>query len=246
MRYESRLTKRKIILSPVRVERNKKSCFLFVDDLPRHLRKALTELLYKFFAVDRPGRSTPFPWASSTIMQAADNIQCFLVAMTYERTVCWVREWMSECTAGTDRFGTKGEIGKSGRKRRDGGCDRTKGGKLKKSKTSEGGWTNAGLKAKHKIRTKKKLKDEILKSIKTVKVERLYKMYFMANMKVIKYFSGHSKFIGFHPTLIRERPLFIIRFILWVNRRVRIGHLASCNSFLPQQAAGNHGVFHLR
>lgn len=33
----------------------------------------------------------------------------------------------------------KGEIGKSGRKRRDGGCDRTKGGKLKKSKTSEGG-----------------------------------------------------------------------------------------------------------
>lgn len=47
----------------------------------------------------------------------------------------------------------------------------------------------------------------------------------MANMKVIKYFSGRSKFIGFHPTLIRERPLFIIKFILWVNRRVRIEHL---------------------
>lgn len=45
---------------------------------------------------------------------------------------------MSECTAGTDRFGTKGEIGKSGRKRRDGGCDRTKGGKLKKKQKIRG------------------------------------------------------------------------------------------------------------
>lgn len=31
----------------------------------------------------------------------------------------------------------KGEIGKSGRKRRDGGCDRTKGGKLKKKANNQ-------------------------------------------------------------------------------------------------------------